>query len=220
MKDKSSEKLLEIIKKKKDDSKQYEIAEDAFREFTFRHQVDLMKKLIPICKGWGYDKQDASEIAHLTFERVWKYTKYDNSRTNQDDTDNKILFYLFGIARRLLVEYKKRDNGYINPFTGNEEIIYDFPSINSLNISIEKKTELERYYEIIKYALEELSPKHRIIYLTYKQYESETKEGFKLPRKLLIKLREELNLTQNTIRSYKKEAFDVVKRKLESNEKE
>ena len=220
MKDKSSEELIEVIKKK-DDPKRYKQAEEAFREFTYRYQIDLMKKLIPICKSWGYNAQVANDIAYLTFERVWKYTKYDSSRTNQDEIDNRVLFYLFGIAKRRLVEYKKKDNGDdINPFSGDEKIIYNFPSLDSLDTSIEKKAELERYYTLIKEALDELSQKHITIYLTYKQYESETNDGYKLPRKLLLKLREELNISQSTIRSYKKEAYEAVIRKLESNEKE
>ena len=218
MKDKSSEELLELIKRK-DDTRHIKQAEDAFRVFTYRHQLDLMKKLIPICKGWGYDEQVATEIAYQTFERVWKYPKYDSTKSNQLDDGIKVLFYLFGIAKRLLVEYKRKDDGNISPFSGDEKIVYDFPSLSCLDISAKGKNELQKYYVLIKEALDNLSPKHRIIYLTYKQYEAATKNGFKLPRNLLSNLRKELNLTQNTIRSYKKEAYEEVKRKLESYEK-
>lgn len=219
MKDKSSEELLELIKKK-DDKNLSADAEEAFRVFTYRHQLDLMKKLIPICKGWGYDEQVATEIAYQSFERVWKYPKYDSAKTKQADDFTKVLFYLFGIARRLLAEYKKKASKEAPPFTGDEEIIYDFPSLEQLNIAVDKKDELEQYYSIIKEALDSLTPKHRIIYLTYKQFESETNDGFKLPRNLLAKLRNELNLTQNTIRSYKNEAFMEVNKKLDTYEKE
>jgi DNA-directed RNA polymerase specialized sigma24 family protein len=219
MKEKSSEELLEFIKMK-DDTSLNKQAEDAFRVFTYRHQLELMKKLIPICKGWGYDEQVASELAYQTFERVWKYPKYDSSKASQISVETKVLFYLFGIAKRLLVEYKRRNEGEMSPFTGEEQIIYNYPNIDKLDVPIKKKDELERYYSIIKEALDNLSLKHRIIYLTYKQYESDTKNGFKLPRNLLTNLRKELNLTQNTIRSYKNEAFKEIKRKLESYEKQ
>jgi hypothetical protein len=218
MEQKSSEELLELIKLK-DDSSLYKQAEDAFRVFTYRHQLDLMKKLIPICRGWGYDEQVATEIAYQTFERVWKYTKYDSSKTKQIDIHTKILFYLFGIAKRLLVEYKKRNDGVIPPFTGEEQIIFEYPSLENLNIPLKVKNELENYYSIVKGSLDNLSLKHRIIYLTYKQYESDTKNGFKLPRNLLSNLRKELNITQNTIRAYKNEAFKEINRNLESYEK-
>ena len=141
--------------------------------------------------------------------------QYENNKIHY-----RVLFYLFGIAKRLLVEHKKRDNGEIPPFTGDEQIIYNYPSLDSLDIPVKKKTELKKYYALIKEALDNLSFKHRIIYLTYKQYESDTKNGFKLPRNLLTNLRKELNLSQNTIRSYKNEAYEVVKRKIESYEKE
>jgi DNA-directed RNA polymerase specialized sigma24 family protein len=218
MKEKSSEELVKLIKRK-DDKRFHSQAKDAFREFTYRHQLSLMKKLIPICKIWGYDDHVAMEIAYQTFDRVWRYPKYDAKKANQKDEENRIQFYLFGIAKRLLVEYKKKEKGENSPFTGNEQIIYDFPRIDSINLSHEKKVDLEKYYNAVQEALDSLSFKHRIIYLTYKQYESETKSGFKLPRNLLATLREKLNLSQNTIRSYKKEAFEEVKRKIESYEK-
>lgn len=217
MRNLSSEELIEIIKKKDTPGLSMR-AEEAFKTFTYRHQLDLMKKLIPICKGWGYDEQVATEIAYQTFERVWKYPKYDSSKTKQTESKNRVLFYLYGIAKRLLIEYKKDENEGSNPFSGDEEIIYNLPDIEILDISADKKAELEKYRGIIMQALEGLSTKHRIIYLTYKQYESELNEGYRLPRKLLSKLRDELKISQNTIRSYKKEAFDAVSKKLESND--
>ena len=79
-----------------------------------------------------------------------------------------------------------------------------------MEISKEKKAVVLDRFEHIKKLLDRLSPKHRIIYLTYKQYEQESKEGFKLPRKLLKNLRTELDLTQTTVRIYKNEGFNEV----------
>ena len=53
-----------------------------------------------------------------------------------------------------------------------------------------------------------LDEKHRIIYLTYKAYQT---RGKKLPRTLLDKLRKRLGVTQTTIRVYKKEACELLK---------
>jgi len=64
--------------------------------------------------------------------------------------------------------------------------------------------------------LDRLSPKHRIIYLTYKHYEHITNDGYKLPRKLLKELRTELDLTQNSVRVYKNEAFNDVETYLKT----
>jgi DNA-directed RNA polymerase specialized sigma24 family protein len=187
-----------------------EIAKEAFRVFTFRYQLDLQKKLIPICINWGYDKQVATEIAYNTFARIWKYPNFDVSKANQKDYHNAITFYLYGIAKRLLADYKKSQNEEPNPFTGDEEIIRDFPDVKQMRGSPERKAILKERFDHIKKILDQLSPKHRIIYLTYKQYEEQTKEGYNLPRRLTKDLQKELDLTQSSIRVYKKEAINEV----------
>ena len=102
----TTEELLEYIQCK-DDKDFAELAKQAFRVFTFRYQLDLHKKLIRICKNWGYDKQIASEIAYGTFERIWKYPKFDIQKANQIDYDKAVLNYLYRIASRLLANFKK-----------------------------------------------------------------------------------------------------------------
>jgi DNA-directed RNA polymerase specialized sigma24 family protein len=210
----ATENLLEYIQWK-DEPDYTEIAKEAFRVFTFRFQLDLQKKLIPICTNWGYDEQVASELAYHTFERVWKYPKFDISKAKQKDFDKAVSFYLYGIAGRLLADYKKNQE-IENPFKGDEEIIREFPDIDNMGMGKERKAILKERFEHIQKALNRLTPKHKIIYLTYKQYESEIKDGYKLPRKLLKELRTELDLTQNSIRVYKKEAFDVVEKYLKT----
>jgi DNA-directed RNA polymerase specialized sigma24 family protein len=210
----ATENLLEYIQWK-DEPDYTEIAEEAFRVFTFRFQLDLQKKLIPICTNWGYDEQVASELAYHTFERVWKYPKFDISKAKQKDFDKAVSFYLYGIAGRLLADYKKNQE-IENPFKGDEEIIREFPDIDNMGMGKERKAILKERFEHIQKALNRLTPKHKIIYLTYKHYESEIKDGYKLPRKLLKELRTELDLTQNSIRVYKKEAFDVVEKYLKT----
>lgn len=210
----TTENLLEYIKWK-DEPDYVEIAKEAFRIFTFRFQLDLQKKLIPICTNWGYDEQVASELAYHTFERVWKYPKFDIFKAKQKDFDKAVSFYLYGIAGRLLADYKKNQE-IEKPFTGDEEIIREFPDIDNMEMGKERKAILKDRFEHIQKALNRLTPKHKIIYLTYKQYESEIKDGYKLPRKLLKELRTELDLTQNSIRVYKKEAFDIVEKYLKT----
>lgn len=214
LKSETTESLIEYIQWKNDPAYK-KMAEDAFRAFTYRFQLGLQKKLVPICLNWGYDKQIATEIAYNTFDRIWKYPKYDKSKSKQTNYDTGVMFYLFGIAKRLLADYRKNKLDNESPFTGDEEIIREFPEIDKMSISIERKSILKERYEYIKRALDRLSPKHKIIYLTYKQFESQIKDGYKLPRKLLTKLRDELDLTQNTVRSYKNEAFNEVKTYLE-----
>lgn len=212
-----TESLLEYIQWQ-DEPDYAETAKEAFRVFTFRFQLNLQKKLIPICRNWGYDEQIASEIAYGTFERIWKYPKFDISKAKQKDNyDKAVSFYLYAIAGRLLADYKKSEKEEGSPFTGEEEIIREFPDIENMEIGKERKAIIQQRFEYIQNALSRLTPKHKIIYLTYKQYESEIKNGeYKLPRKLLKDLRAELDLTQNSIRVYKKEAFDEVDKYLKT----
>ncbi|MFM7852082.1 MAG: RNA polymerase sigma factor, partial [Flammeovirgaceae bacterium] len=152
--------LLEYIQCK-DDPDFGEIAKEAFRVFTYRYQLDLHKKLISICTNWGYDKQVASEIAHGTFEKVWKYPKFDFSKAKQKDYQTAIVFYLYGIAKRLLADYKKNLDEEPNPFKGDEEIIREFPDVDSMQVGKERKAELRKLYELLNNALSRLSPKHK-----------------------------------------------------------
>lgn len=204
-----TENLLEYIQWK-DEPDYAETARQAFRIFTFRYQLDLHKKLIRICTNWGYDKQVASEIAYGAFEKIWKYPTFDISKANQKDYDKAVLNYLYRISSHLLADYKRSQNEDPNPFKGDEEIIRDFPDVENMLIGKERKAILQKASECIQNALNRLTPKHKIIYLTYKQYEAETNAGFTLPRRLLKDLRTVLDLTQNSIRVYKKEANDEV----------
>ncbi len=206
----ATESLLEYIQWK-DEPDYAEISKEAFKTFTFRFQIDLSKKLIPICRNWGYDKQIANDIAHETFGRIWKYPKFDLSKSKQKDYDTAVKFYLYAIAKRLLADYKKSETEVPNPFTGNEDIIRELPDIEMLSDGNKfRKAELTRMYELLNEALSRLTPKHKIIYLTYKHYESLTNEGYNLPRHLTKKLQDELDLTQSSIRVYKKEAIEAV----------
>ena len=203
------ENLLEYIQWK-DEPDYEEIAKEAFKVITFRYQLDLLKKLIPICKNWGYDEQVADELAYAVFSRIWKYPKFDLSKSKHKDYDTAVKFYLYGIAKRLLADYKKSEAEEPNPFTGDEEIIWDLPNIEMLSNNKFRKAELTRMYELLNEALSRLTPKHKVIYLTYKHYESLTNEGYNLPRHLTKKLQDELDLTQNSIRVYKKQAIEAV----------
>ena len=59
-----------------------------------------------------------------------------------------------------------------------------------------------------------LSEKHKIVYLTYKAYENTGKKN--LPRSVGKKLRDKLNLVQNSIQVYKKEANDHINNYLKA----
>jgi hypothetical protein len=176
--------------------------------FAFDSKQLYLKKMIPICRQWNLDKDSAIELGYRVFERFRKYAcSFDKAKCKKE-IDTCVLFFLFRISQNLLSSFKKEITGEgLNPYTGEEEIIRNFPNLDEMNIQTEKLKELKRRQEIVEKALARLSPKHKIVYLTYKTHE---KDNYKLPRKLLLSLREKLDLTQTTIRAYKNEAFEKI----------
>lgn len=86
----------------------------------------------------------------------------------------------------------------------------EFVDYHIRDYPIEKKLML---IQAMNEKISSLDEKHRIIYLTYKAYET---HGKKLPRRLLEKLRVRLGVTQVTIRVYKREAYKAVGDNLEN----
>ncbi len=207
--DESTENLIAYMQWK-DELGYADIARDAFRQFFFRYQEELIRKTRVVARNWGYDNDVADLIAERAFERFWKYPNFDIKKSSSKNWDTGVILYLFQFAFHLLADYRKSQNGESNPFTGEEEIIREFPDIEVVKLDVERKAKLQNELEVVERVLSSLGPKHKIIYLTYKGYEHYTKLGYKLPRKLLENLRKELNLTQSSIQVYKKEAFDKV----------
>lgn len=207
--DESTENLIAYMQWK-DEPGYTDMAREAFRQFFFRFQEELIRKTRVVARNWGYDNDVADFIAEKAFERFWKYPNFDIKKSRSKNWDTGVILYLFKFAFHLLADYRKSQNGEGNPFTGEEEIIYEFPDIDAMDIEVERKAKLQNEYEVVQRVLSSLGPKHKIIYLTYKGYEYNTRQGYKLPRKLLENLRKELNLTQSSIQVYKKEAFDKV----------
>ncbi len=188
-------------------------AQDAFQAFCFRFQADIVKKCRVISKNRGYDKNIADDIAQRTFERFLKYPNFDFKKSKASNYDAGLKLYLYRIAENLFNDfYTEQHSTNPNPYMGDEDLVYDMPSIENISGKTEQLRVLKQQYELIQKALDRLSPKHKIIYLTYQQH---AQQGFKLPRKLTEKLRTELQLTQATIQYYKKEAFDKIKEYLE-----
>ncbi|MBS1597323.1 MAG: sigma-70 family RNA polymerase sigma factor [Bacteroidetes bacterium] len=185
-------------------------AGDAFIAFCFRFREDLQRKCRVICRNWGYDNSVADEIAEKAFARFLKYPKYKHAKCKSGDIEKCVRLYLYGFAGNLLADHRKAEKQPPSPFTGDEKIITEFPDIEAMNITVERKAILTKQYEIIKCALERLTPKHKTIYLTYKQYEYFLNQGFYFKRSFLKRMQDELELSQATIRVYKKEAFDKI----------
>lgn len=204
---KSTQELINEIRNKSEPENE-EISEDAFRAFTFRLSPDVLHKSRIVARNWGYDEGVGDEIAEYAFDRFWKYPKgFTIEKCKDGNVDRCILFYLFQIAQNRLIDYGNETGTDSNPYTGDEELVLDYPDLEKLGLSEASLKELHETYGKIKSALDSLSIKHRIIYLTYHAYEQ---KGFKMPRQLLKKLRDELTLNQNSIRVYKKEANEAV----------
>ena len=208
LKNETTNDLIDFIKYK-EQADYRELAEAAFVAFTFRYNKEIVDKCRKIGKKWDYDNTTADVIAQRSFEKFWKYPfGFDTNKCGEVGIDNCVIIYFLRIIRRCFFDYYKELSGEgTSPYDGTEEVIVEFPTLDHLEIPAEKANDLQKIHDLIENALTRLSPKHKIIYLTYKAYE---KEGYKLPRELLKKLREELELTQNSIRVYKNEAFQTV----------
>lgn len=187
------------------------LADAAFVAFTFRFQTTVVDKCRKIGKKFKHDNETCDSIAEETFERFYKYPfRFHPGKCGDLDIDTCVTLYLFRIAQRAFFDhYNKTKAGETYPYDGSESVIVDFLELDNMDLDDE---DLERYatqQAKIEQILNTLSEKHKVIYLTYKVFEH---KGFKLPRELLKKLREELELSQSSIRVYKKEVFDEVNR--------
>lgn len=203
-----TENLIEYIQWQKE-ADYLETSQSAFHAFCFRFNAEFRKICIITAKKWGFDADFGDELADLAFNKFWKHPFTFNPKECKYELDKCVILYLSRIAQNLLIDRKKEASSD-NPYNGNEQVIYDLPDISKIS-NIEKRKELRRVNEIIEKALERLTPKHKIVYLTYRAYEN---DGYKLPRQLLKDLREELDLVQNSVRVYKNEAFETVNQYL------
>jgi len=184
------------------------LSESAFHAFVFRFEPEVIRKAEAICKSWGFNTEETTEIIQNVFAKFWKYPNFNLEKKKEQNIDKAVMFYLYGIARRELTDYYNKKNGLkLSPYDGSEQLVCDLSLIeNHEDYNIDKQSSSIRL-RAIKAALEKLSDKHKIIYLTYSSYEY---SGKKLPRVLLNKMREKLGINQATIRSYKKAVFDKV----------
>lgn len=195
-----------------------DLAENAFIAFCLRFRDRVQRSCRIIAEKRGFDHTVADKIAETVFDRFYKYQKYNGKKCRYTDRDKCVELYLYGFAERALADYF---HDLQNPLL-NVKIVTEFPDIEEYfdleeeELPQERKAELQKKYEIIQRALERLSPKHKVIYLTYIPYESKLKKGeHYLPREFLKKLQDYLGLSQNSIRAYKNQAYEKIKEYLE-----
>jgi hypothetical protein len=199
-----TENLIEYIQWQNDEE-YFETSKLAFHAFCFRFNAEFRKVCIIIAEKMGYDADFGDELADLTFNKFWRKPFTFTPTLCNCELHKCVILYLSSIAQNLLIDKNKELNSD-NPYDGSEQIIHDLPDVRKIP-TLEKRRELKRVNGIIEQALARLTPKHKIVYLTYRAYE---KDGFKLPRQLLKDLREELDLTQDSIRVYKNQSFETV----------
>jgi hypothetical protein len=201
---------IELIKQiqKRNSPCETSLSESAFYAFVFRFESELIKKTEIICLNWGFNNEETTEIVQNVFTKFWRYPNFKLEKKKEQNIDKAVLLYLYGIARNELTDYYNKKKGLkLSPYDGSEQLVYDLPLYEKQEeYNIDNKSSIIRF-KAIKAALETFSDKHKIIYLTYSSYEY---PGKKLPRFLLNKMREELDISQATIRSYKKDVFDKV----------
>lgn len=179
---------------------------NAFFALVHRFKTDILQKCEINCKRFGHSSNTAEIIAENTFRAYAKKGKFDPKEGKGKIVDDSFRIYLYGIAKNELTNFyrieQKKERGQF--YDGTERIITDLPLVDVNNLSTKARVQ----YEIVR----SLSPSHKTVYLTYAAYD---RTGCNLPQKLQEELRLHLgNVTQNTIRSYKKEAHDKIKEGL------
>lgn len=206
-----SKELLEYISFKIDFENE---AIAAFTEFCSRFERKMIQRAEIYCLKFSYSSVIAMDIAHCTFARVWKYPTFDLAKSSSKNIEKAILLWLNKIMYTQLVKYEKVDS-CAEPETEEDlSLIMTIDDLVEIKADAEEnKKKLREKLSILDSAFLGLSDKHRIIYLTYRAYEI---TGKNLPRPLLKKLQNDLQLTQSTVRVYKKEANSHIENYLKA----
>lgn len=207
-----SESLLEYISWKDDYSEE---AKQAFREFCYRFEGEILRKAEIACDKWNYNEVVALEIANCTLSRVWRYPTYDHLKSKAKSVDTGIKLWLGKIIFTQLANYHNSGSCFKPDETTDLTLIYSVEELADGMAEGEASEILLDKISFLNEALSSLSRKHKIIYLTYHLYEN-TQNGKNIPRSVTEKLRKELELTQASIRKYKEEAKKEVANYLKS----
>lgn len=186
-------------------------AELAFCVFCDRYQQDILQKSEIQCSKFEYNEAIAFLAAKCTFDKVWnKAHTFSMKKANTKNIDKAILLWMYKILFTQILLFKDKDS-CAQPT--KEEDLSLIENVDALiNVyapeNLEKQKELKENLSFLERILQGLSPKHRIIYFTYLAYKPEKDKN--IPRSVSNKLQEQLELTQASIRVYRKEATDLV----------
>lgn len=210
LKDEPTADLIGFMKCK--DQPAYKMLADlAFVVITFRFQARIIDRCRRIGRKFNHDNATCDKIALDTFDRFYKYPfRFEVSQCEKKnlDIDNCVVSFLYRIAQNGFYDHYRKLNGdEIAPYDGTEEVIVAFPELDEIDLDEDALEAALKKQEKIEKALRNLGDYHLMIYLTYLAHMD---DGFKMPRKLLQKLRDATGLKQGSIQVYKKEAFDEV----------
>ena len=196
--------LHEIARKDSD----LETAQRAFTLFVGYFENKIKPFVEVHANRMGFDDKVAFETIQCAFNKVWLYPSFDMSKARCKNEERAIIIWLMSIASSQMYQYTRK--GECAQIRTEEDLSViesseDFITLHIADLLPSQKMELAM---ALDKKLSVLDEKHRIIYLTYKAYQT---RGKKLPRTLLDKLRKRLGVTQTTIRVYKKEACELLK---------
>lgn len=205
--------LMEYMAMKVDFPKE---AQSAFMEFCSRFDQEIIRKAEIYCSKFNYGPGVALEISQCTFAKVWKYPTFKIEKSTKKNPEKGIIIWMLRILYTQLVKYGKQQ--FCAEPTEEEDLslitnIDDLIAVKIPDGDEYSKKKLKSALQVVDAAFAALTPKHKIIYLTYKAYEI---PGKYLPRTLTKKLQDTLELTHSTIKVYKKDANDHIKKYLDT----
>lgn len=186
-------------------------AELAFYVFHDRYQRDILEKSEIQCSKFEYNEAIAFLAATCTFDKVWKNAHtFSMKKANTKNVDKAILLWMYKILYTQILLFKDSDTCAQPTKEEDLSLIENLDDLVNVYApeNIEKQKELKENYSFLEKALQGLSLKHKIIYFTYLAYKPEKDKN--IPRSVSNKLQEQLELTQASIRVYRKEATDLV----------
>jgi len=186
-------------------------AELAFCVFCDRYQRDILQKSEIQCSKFEYNEAIAFLAAKCTFDKVWnKAHTFSMKKANTKDVDKAILLWMYKILYTQILLFKDRDTCAQPTEEEDLSLIENLDALVNVYApeNIEKQKELKENLSFLERVLQGLSQKHRIIYFTYLAYKPEKDKN--IPRSISNKLKEQLDLTQASIRVYRKDATDLV----------
>jgi DNA-directed RNA polymerase specialized sigma24 family protein len=205
MQDWSLSDLIEAVKMR-DDEDSIAWSKAAFVNIVFKLRKDVLQKCTIMCIKAGLTETDAEELTNRVFERFYKYpTQYGKKPSRCKTVESALKVYLYGIATNELYDMVHPDE---SPYDGTEEVVTSLIDPEE-EYEPEVLAQLQEAEASINKALSHLSPKHKIIYLTYRYHE---RKGRYLPARLRKKLVDALGgISINTIRVYKMQAIEAMK---------